>query len=670
MASTKFDRPSKLMTGASFSADGKEGFVPAPSAGDENKILKGNGTWQALANYSLPLAADGTRGGVQIGYTQSGKNYPVQLSGEKMYVNVPWTDTTYDLTTMINGLDEGTSNSTVTDFLVTQYAGGGTSNTTYYRRTVGRVVNKAVVDAALGINSTHDGAFYRKDGTWVVPPDTKYTLPLAANGTRGGVQIGYTQSGKNYPVQLSSEKMYVNVPWENTWRGIQNNLTSTSTSDSLSAAQGKALNDNKLEKNTASGIKECSGGGQNWYFRIATINITATYINRPIVFEISQRGYKFCHVQTTFASANSTDPGLGSFVTDSEQVYYIKKVATSKWEIYGKYSEQWGSACLHRITGMGADIGVTVDMVNIGTTAPSDVTTAGFYINAAWAGNGISNITRSGTTFTVTRANGTTFTFDQQDNNTTYSAGSGLSLSGTTFSVTGVKDYNNSTVVTFGYSTAGMTSTSWLGSWDGYKLRAISPANALSSAGGAKASEAIKNITRSGTTFTATRCDGTTFTFTQQDNNTTYSFTDKNVTLAWGTKSTIATVGGTDIHVTMPANPNTNTWRGIQDNLTSTSTTDSLSAKQGNTLKNQINDYIQCAFVSAQMTAGNWSVAVTAPVASGYKFLCWVHCQSDGWVGSGAMANANAQTATCWTPTSNSGSRAWKLYYLVIRNNL
>ena len=31
---------------------------------------------------------------------------------------------------------------------------------------------------------------------------------------------------------------------------------------------------------------------------------------------------------------------------------------------------------------------------------------------------------------------------------------------------------------------------------------------------------AIANITRSGTTFTATRRNGTTFTFTQQDNNT------------------------------------------------------------------------------------------------------------------------------------------------------
>jgi hypothetical protein len=41
---------------------------------------------------------------------------------------------------------------------------------------------------------------------------SNYSLPLAANGTRGGVQIGYVENGQNYPVQLSSEKMFVNVP--------------------------------------------------------------------------------------------------------------------------------------------------------------------------------------------------------------------------------------------------------------------------------------------------------------------------------------------------------------------------------------------------------------------------------------------------------------------------
>jgi hypothetical protein len=43
--------------------------------------------------------------------------------------------------------------------------------------------------------------------------------------------------------------------------------------------------------------------------------------------------------------------------------------------------------------------------------------------------------------------------------------------------------------------------------------------------------------------------------------DTTYTFTNKAATLSWGTTSTIATVGGTDITITMPANPNTNTWK-------------------------------------------------------------------------------------------------------------
>ena len=44
--------------------------------------------------YTLPLAADGTRGGVQIGFTTdaTARKYAVQLDNEKAYVNVPWTD--------------------------------------------------------------------------------------------------------------------------------------------------------------------------------------------------------------------------------------------------------------------------------------------------------------------------------------------------------------------------------------------------------------------------------------------------------------------------------------------------------------------------------------------------------------------------------------------------
>ena len=47
---------------------------------------------------------------------------------------------------------------------------------------------------------------------WVTSNFNNYVLPLAADGTRGGIQIGYTENGKNYPVELSSEKAFVNVP--------------------------------------------------------------------------------------------------------------------------------------------------------------------------------------------------------------------------------------------------------------------------------------------------------------------------------------------------------------------------------------------------------------------------------------------------------------------------
>ena len=50
MASTKLQGgQSRDMQGATGSADGKSGVVPAPSAGDEAKILRGDGTWAAMS---------------------------------------------------------------------------------------------------------------------------------------------------------------------------------------------------------------------------------------------------------------------------------------------------------------------------------------------------------------------------------------------------------------------------------------------------------------------------------------------------------------------------------------------------------------------------------------------------------------------------------------------
>lgn len=76
-----------------------------------------------------------------------------------------------------------------------------------------------------------------------------------------------------------------------------------------------------------------------------------------------------------------------------------------------------------------------------GSVAWSGVTSKPSYYDA----KAINGITRSGTTFTYTCMDGTTGTFTQQDNNTTYTAGTGLSLSGTTFNNTGVTSINGAT---------------------------------------------------------------------------------------------------------------------------------------------------------------------------------------------------------------------------------
>lgn len=69
---------------------------------DESDKKKLDGIENNANNYSLPTATSTIKGGITLGYSQSGKNYPVVLdSNGKAYVNVPWTDTntTYSLAT-------------------------------------------------------------------------------------------------------------------------------------------------------------------------------------------------------------------------------------------------------------------------------------------------------------------------------------------------------------------------------------------------------------------------------------------------------------------------------------------------------------------------------------------------------------------------------------------
>ena len=97
--------------------------------------------------------------------------------------------------------------------------------------------------------------------------------------------------------------------------------------------------------------------------------------------------------------------------------------------------------------------------------------------------------------------------------------------------VKGLLDYNDARrTMQIGYAGSGLTTTKYFAAYDstGSKIKDITPEVAkkvmsLDNVANYDQSKAIKSITRSGTTFTATALDGTTITFTQQDSNTTYS---------------------------------------------------------------------------------------------------------------------------------------------------
>lgn len=108
------------------------------SASDKSKL---DGIASNANNYSLPTASSTTLGGVKTGYSASGKNYAVQLdSSNKMYVNVPWENTTYTslknpnaLTISLNGTSQGAyDGSTAKSFNITASSiGAATSEHTH-----------------------------------------------------------------------------------------------------------------------------------------------------------------------------------------------------------------------------------------------------------------------------------------------------------------------------------------------------------------------------------------------------------------------------------------------------------------------------------------------------------------------------------------------------------
>jgi len=146
--------------------------------------------------YVLPLGTSTVRGGYKIGYAENGKNYPVEISSEQMYVNVPWTDTQL-------------STEDVQDIVGAMFTGNTETNiTATYQDDDGTIDLVASAGSGSGTVSSSDVAATTTNGNIAVytgSTEVKQAPKFFYNGSDHQVTINETSSSLS-----NDSKLYVN----------------------------------------------------------------------------------------------------------------------------------------------------------------------------------------------------------------------------------------------------------------------------------------------------------------------------------------------------------------------------------------------------------------------------------------------------------------------------
>ena len=107
------------------------------------------------------------------------------------------------------------------------------------------------------------------------------------------------------------------------------------------------------------------------YVNVATIKISGSYQNVPLIFEIADRGRKESStLYIQFANVDSSDPDLYNFTyTGPDHECWLYKASTSTWHLYVKKSENYGNINILRYEKAAYNSSIAVSWTNVGATA-------------------------------------------------------------------------------------------------------------------------------------------------------------------------------------------------------------------------------------------------------------------------------------------------------------
>lgn len=147
--------------------------------------------------------------------------------------------------------------------------------------------------------------------------------------------------------------------------------TANAAKSAAATAQSTADAAKKQLYHSASGTSGTTG-----YVGICQLKVTNNYQNRPILFELSNRGQQSSNVSLCFNNSNTTDPGIYHFQRDGGINVWAYKASTSTWQLIVQKSEGYDTIYVKDFSNTNGSVTVTWTNVHYSSLPEADITAA------------------------------------------------------------------------------------------------------------------------------------------------------------------------------------------------------------------------------------------------------------------------------------------------------